>query len=480
MSDIPKDPVVHSSLSKPLFVSSVILVVVMGWALWDEIYGIRPWKGYQARFRKAYARYLRNARPNEAEIEKQIRASADYQKLDREAQAAEESVRARVRQIGDQINNTLVPRILALNEPFQEVRSHIGALTYEIETSSSQSRKNKLKREIGEIKGETVTVKLPKPDGSTEKVPYKFDEMDRDLQAWKNEKARLLQESADLMKPATELRAKRDKYLADRLAEASTETIAGLQRGLENFDIKIRQIHIKDVDLVDRCESCHLGTREPVTLTKANMGSAVFTSHPNKELLKIHDPERFGCTPCHGGNGVAVSSVTKAHGLNKFWLWPMHHRENFEAGCQQCHVKEIVTEMADNLNAGREIFRLRGCMGCHRYEGFDHDVDELTATNQQLRALEQQKADWTKEIGFAIQKGDRTRDNNEAQKLYQHANDLKVRISGLDAKMEQFDQRSRELVREVKKVGPSLKEVRMKLRKEWLPVWIQDPHKWRE
>ena len=100
---------------------------------------------------------------------------------------------------------------------------------------------------------------------------------------------------------------------------SSTETIASVQRSLSDFDIKIRQIHVKDVDLVDRCESCHLGTREPVTLTKAAMGGeAVFTSHPNKELLKIHDPEKFGCTPCHGGNGAALSSVEKAHGYNKY------------------------------------------------------------------------------------------------------------------------------------------------------------------
>src|SRR5207248_2281852 len=294
-------------------------------------------------------------------------------------------------------------------------------------------------------------------------------------------KARLLQQRVALMKNATELGAQRDKYLADRIPDASDATIAGIQRKLETFDIKIRQIHVKDVDLVDRCESCHLGTREPVTLTKASMGGeAVFASHPSKELLKIHDPEKFGCTPCHGGNGAAISSVEKAHGYNKYWLWPMHHKENIEAGCQQCHSREIVTEMADTLNSGREIFRLRGCMACHRYEGFDRDADEMTSVNQNIRQLEQQKAEWLREAGFSIQKGDKTRDNAEAQKLYAHANDLKVRASGLDAKVEQFDMRAKSLIREQKKVGPSLKEVRMKLRKEWIPVWLKDPNGWRE
>ena len=38
--------------------------------------------------------------------------------------------------------------------------------------------------------------------------------------------------------------------------------------------------------------------------------------------------------------------------------------------------------------------------------------------------------------------------------------------------MEQLDQRSHNLLREIKKVGPDLKEVRMKMHKEWLPFWL--------
>ena len=475
-----KDPVVTSSLSKQLFIWSALLLLSLGWALWDEIYGIRPWKTYQARFAKVYTHYLHTIRPRESGFEKQIKASADYQKLDRDMLAAEKAVTQKVAEIDREVNQMLVPRTLALNDPFQEVRSHIGALTYQIETTDSESSKESKRKEIEELKKEVHTVKLPLPDGSTEKKDYTYTDMDRDLTAWKARKAQLLQERVEILKPATELRAERDKYLSDRIADVSAETLAGLLKKMDDFPIQIRQIHIKDVDLVDRCESCHLGTREPLELTKAAMGGEeVFVSHPNRELLKIHDPEKFGCTPCHGGNGAAVDSVTKAHGRHKFWLWPMHYRENFEAGCQQCHVKEIVTEMADTLNAGRETFRLRGCMGCHRYEGFDHEPEEMTSVNQQIRQLEQQKAEWTREIGFTTDRADRTRDNTEAQRLYQHANDLKVRITGLDAKIEQADMRESDLVREVKKVGPSLKEVRMKMHKEWIPVWLEDPHKWR-
>lgn len=478
MSDQERDPVVHSSLSKPLFVASALLVLAMAWGLWDELYGTRPWKSYQARFRKAYATHLRNVSLGAADFEKQIKASPEYRRLDGEMQAAEKAAMPGASAIDREVNDSLTPKILALNEPFQEVRSHVSALTYQIEVSHSESSKNSLRKDIEQLKQETRAVTLP---GEAQKRTMKFDEMERQLAEWKAKKAELLQKRVEVMKKASELRATRDKYLSERIAEASADTIASVQRGLDGFDVKIRQIHVKDVDLVDRCESCHLGIREPMTLTKASMGGeAVFASHPSKELLKVHDPERFGCTPCHGGNGAAVSSVTKGHGYNRFWLWPLHHKENIEAGCQQCHSREIVTEMAGTLNQGREIFRLRGCMGCHRYEGFDREGDEMSSINQQLRAHEQQKAEWIREAGFSVQKGDRTRDNAEAQKLYALANNLKVRASGLDAKIEQLDMRARSLVREQKKVGPSLKEARAKLRKEWLPVWLKDPHAWRE
>ena len=53
-----KDPVIHSSLSKPLFISSALLVVCTLWGVYDEVYATRPWKSYQKRFATLYAKYL--------------------------------------------------------------------------------------------------------------------------------------------------------------------------------------------------------------------------------------------------------------------------------------------------------------------------------------------------------------------------------------------------------------------------------------
>jgi hypothetical protein len=127
MTDQEKDPVVNSSLSKPLFISAALLLLSLGWALYDEVYGTRPWKGYEARFEKVYSRFLRQTLPQEAASEQKIKASPEYRDLERQAQAAEKAVFPQVAEIDRKVNTELVPRALALNEPFQEVRGHVGA-----------------------------------------------------------------------------------------------------------------------------------------------------------------------------------------------------------------------------------------------------------------------------------------------------------------------------------------------------------------
>src|SRR5262249_12661979 len=147
MSDQDKDPVVTKSYSKSLFIWSVLLVLSLVWGLYDEMYGIRPWKSYEAKFEKVYGKYLATARLGAVEAERQIKASPEYKKLDADYQAAIKAATPAAAEIDRKVND-LVPKILALNDPFQEVRSHIGSLTYEIEVSTSESHKNSLRQEI--------------------------------------------------------------------------------------------------------------------------------------------------------------------------------------------------------------------------------------------------------------------------------------------------------------------------------------------
>ena len=474
-----KDPVVSSSLSKPLYISAALLVLCTFWALYDEAFAMRPWKATQRRFASLYGAYLNTLVPSERQSEQQIKNSGEYKSMEKQLAALNDKLAPQMREMETEVNTILTPQIIDLNNAYQVMRSEISAITYSIEVAGSESKKASLRQDIEEIKKRTESVPLPQPDGSYKKHDYTYAKMEQDLNRWRERKSQLLTQLAEIRKPIMELQAKMAKYVSDR-TEAPTATLQALQSKVENFDIGIRQIHVKDVDLVDRCESCHLGIREPVTITAASMnGEKAFVSHPNKELMKIHDPERFGCSPCHNGNGIATSSVTKGHGRHKYWLWPMYYPENVTAGCQQCHNKEIVTEFAGALNEGREIYRRRGCIGCHRYEGYDRDWEELTTAGLNIRNLEQQRAEYERNILITTKKADTAKENADAQRLYAEADNMRVRISGINAKIEQLDMRTNELWREVKKVGPNLKEVRMKLRKEWLPVWIKNPNQWR-
>src|SRR5580658_10894673 len=120
MSGQEKDPVVHSSLSKPLFVWSAVLVLSMIWGLYDEVYGIRPWKVYQAKFEKLYASYIKSLRAPEGQREAQIMAQPQYKQLDKDMKEAEQAALPEANKIKQQVD-ALTAKISALNGPFQEV-----------------------------------------------------------------------------------------------------------------------------------------------------------------------------------------------------------------------------------------------------------------------------------------------------------------------------------------------------------------------
>src|SRR5206468_3018128 len=103
-------------------------------------------------------------------------------------------------------------------------------------------------------------------------------------------------------------------------------------------------------------------------------------THPRRELyLGKHPPEKFGCTPCHGGQGPAVNSVETAHGnfLDKnghvenveFIEQPLFRGEKMTANCIKCHAGVQHLDGADEIAHGEHLFEELGCHGCHLTEG---------------------------------------------------------------------------------------------------------------
>ena len=213
-------------------------------------------------------------------------------------------------------------------------------------------------------------------------------------------------------------------------------------------------------------------------MRKADELSRAFVSHPNKELLDLHNPDRFGCSGCHGGNGRATTNAEKGHGRNKFWLHPLHDKENTEAGCQQCHSADRVVQGANILNLGKDLFQYRGCVGCHRSEGFDRETDALANARQTISQLEEQIATNEREARQSNERIGQASDE-EAQRLLARAESLRVTNSQLAARISQLQTQSKYLMYDQKKVGPNLKDVQLKLRKDWIPGWLRDPQNFR-
>ncbi|MCP5120666.1 MAG: c-type cytochrome, partial [bacterium] len=468
--DSKRDPVADSTLSGPMLVFSALLFLSMVWAIYDELITERPWKHYQNAFTQLYSSYLNKLGPQQAAAEKQVRSSAEFQKIESDLKAAEDDVAQRVSEIDEELRS-IRATLNVIKDPYQDARARIAALTYELDHTLDDGGKTSIREDIDEAKQGPFRVAL---NGADEQ-DVTFGDLDQRFGELKAREAQLNAERVEVTRRARQLRGARNQYLADNLVGLTQQQIDGLIAKMENFPIEIRQIHVEEAGLVDRCESCHLGIREPVTITAEDMrGVDMFVSHPNKPLLTLHDPERFGCSPCHNGNGLATSHPDKAHGQYKHWLWPLFAKQHSEAGCLKCHVGDRVLDHAEVLNAGRDLFHLKGCSGCHRHEQFDREADTLTAVQKQIESLRTRQKDARIEVDRFVVKGDTASTNEEAQGFYSMAEGLSVTASNIDAKIEELDRKAGHLMRDIKRLAPNLKDAKVKLRKEWIPVWLKD------
>jgi len=486
-----RDPIVSSSTSGILLVCALLLTASLAWALYDEAFGQRPWKGIQKEFVSRYTRYLNGIKSKSGENEALVKESPEYQQLDSDAKAALEKVKPEIDEIDQEVRQ-VQNRLNAVTEPFQNQRGQLTVINYNIEMAGG-SAKDKYRRQAEEKKQQVVEVELPADDSKTTvKQNLNYAQLEKLFNDLRDQKAEKLGHKADLLKEPTELAKKRDDYLKNHLVGLGPSQIDGLKRKMASFDYSIlgHQISVNEYNIVDRCEVCHVGAREPLDIKAEDLApdgpgkkpdtlARAFVSHPKRELLQIHNPDKFGCASCHWGNGRATTNELKSHGQNKFWLWPMFEKENTEAGCQQCHAKDRVTQGAETLNLGRDLFYQRGCVGCHRYEGFDRETDSLGGTRQSTSQLEDQITANEKQIRQDTENSGNVADNSEAQRLLAHAESLRVTNSLLAARIDQLNLQAKYLMQDQKKVGPNLKDVRLKLRKEWVPVWLDNPQAFR-
>ncbi|MCP4454558.1 MAG: c-type cytochrome, partial [Planctomycetes bacterium] len=188
----------------------------------------------------------------------------------------------------------------------------------------------------------------------------------------------------------TEWRGYQARY-AEILREKATDDWG--QTLADQFRVEMAQIVVPAIGVTDRCVTCHTGIADPRMAGQANPHAY----HPG-QYLAWHEPDKFGCTVCHQGQGLATEH-DDAHGRVAHWDYPMLSRESAYTRCSLCHYENDLFGAAEDIYAKQDLFDpiqqhelsdvvpglevsrslsvvrgkqlavQYGCLGCHKYRG---------------------------------------------------------------------------------------------------------------
>ncbi len=292
-----QDPITSKSYAAHYVIATVILIATLFWALWDEAWGQRPWKAFQEQFKDRYSAFLNTTLSKSATSQKEVEKNPEYATLKQSYEKAYQESKAQAEESRKKLDDA-TSRLLAVQSVFTDRRAYVNALTYELETSTSASSKASKQKELDSYKSQQATVEFP--DGSKKK--YTFQQLEETYNEIRDERTKLSLELGDVLKPVTAARAKMDEFVSDHMIDLTPAQIDGLKKKTSDWDPAIVQINVAEANIVDRCESCHMGAREPLKITEAAMTAKgakkpdeyarAFVSHPEPELLQNPMPSR--------------------------------------------------------------------------------------------------------------------------------------------------------------------------------------------
>lgn len=131
---------------------------------------------------------------------------------------------------------------------------------------------------------------------------------------------------------------------------------------LADYHDGIQQIWLPDMNVVDRCTTCHIGITQP-SLSGDNVPQP-FRNHP----LIPHSATDWGCVVCHRGQGIATE-VAEAHQTTLAWEQPLLPTHFIQASCGVCHKADLPE--TPQLTRGRQLLTRLNCVGCHQLAGVD-------------------------------------------------------------------------------------------------------------
>src|SRR5450759_1126246 len=293
-------PIENRSYSKFYLIFSGLLFLSTLWAVVDEVAVRRPWKTYQSEYYSLSAEKIRE-QYKESMAAVDSAAAAEVTSLLTEANRRLESKEYKdAVKKGDDLQLALANA----TRRWSFARGNSDAAYYEYKTTVHEGHPSeKLKKKLDDLDNEIAGHAKEMADISTQ-----LQSANAILGGYKN--------TADSL----------DVALKALYADANK--LKSKLEGIKKSSIEIRQVLLNDFDKsnfgevkarVDRCQTCHLGYNDK------NMSDAPqpFTTHSNPDLLKIHNPEKFGCTPCHRGQGHALTAGN-AHGdTDHYWETPV-------------------------------------------------------------------------------------------------------------------------------------------------------------
>lgn len=345
-----------------VFLLGVGLLLIGGvWAVWDDNIARRPWKKYQVDFSE-----LQINRAKQAVADEDARLAQDpkYQEVSKALSEAQASIASgeTARQLAAAQAAEAAAKVHVDEEDLalRIVKSKLEEAWYEYDHAMLSGAPTQGPRahldELGTEK-KAIDDQLAKAQAQMQQYTSQAAEIRSVVQ-------NLDKEKRELEKERERLQQRLDGLVLVKIGPLDLPKIPKIEQVVLNeFD---RNAYDQGVARVDRCTSCHAG----IDKVGFDQDPQPYATHPARDLLLTkHPTDKFGCTPCHGGQGAAVNSVNMAHGEVKYWMHPLLRGDMVEAGCPGCHTN-LRLPHADQIAKGEQLFEQLGCVGCHLVQGY--------------------------------------------------------------------------------------------------------------
>lgn len=317
------------------------------WAVVDEVTTRRPWKDVQRDFREeASARVQQRIEQAIADFD-----SSSMHDLDAQLAAARDSMDGPVYTAVSREHSAVLEDLVDENREYQFAKSRGDEAYYFYKKSLHEGSEDRSAREQLE-KNETA---MAAHMAVITRLEARRDSLGAIMERYRQEVRQAQNALIDLRKKVDRWEAKLDRVQSAPV-EISQVMMIDYDRNPFN-DAKAR---------VDRCQTCHLGWNEEVM----EDAPAPFNRHPLPELLAAHRPEIIGCTPCHRGQGTALTAGT-AHGEDDhYWENPLLRGIEVWASCNECHENLSHLDGAPVFSSAKQLMIESGCYGCHEIKGY--------------------------------------------------------------------------------------------------------------